>query len=204
MNTQLKQSIDQALIDVKEGWCWPEKATAMAELIIEVRPSITVEIGIFGGRSLIPQALAIKSIDCGYIAGIDPWRMSASVEGETHGDNEAWWKDLDFVKIQQDFMDHLWRLGLEKDCIVIRSPAEACVQLFSPRSIDILHIDGNHSEEVSCRDVNWWLPKIKNDGFIWFDDTNWDSTQKALGILDKCCSVVKDVQSCRLYKFDKP
>lgn len=202
MNESLKTKIDQSLIDVKDGWCWPEKAYAMAELIVATKPKRVVEIGIFGGRSLIPQALAIQENGTGTIVGIDPWRKESSVEGETNGANEAWWENLDFHNIHRDFIEHLWRLNLQQYCIVMRSSAEVCVSQFRDRSIDILHIDGNHSELVSCRDVNMWLPKVSFGGHIWFDDTNWESVGKALSILDQRCVRVMDEKTCRLYKLD--
>lgn len=204
MNEALKAEIDQSLIDVKEGWCWPEKACAMAELIISTNAQKVVEIGIFGGRSLVPQALALKSLGNGLILGIDPWRKESSIEGGADPATEKWWKTLDLHSIHKEFMEHVWRLNLQDHCLIMRSGSEVCVRLFQDQSIDILHIDGNHSELVSCRDVKLWCPKVRVGGHIWFDDTNWESVSKALWMLDQCCSRVMDEKTCRLYKLDRP
>ena len=43
----------------------------------------------------------------------------------------------------------------------------------------MLHQDGNHSEEMSCLDIELWSNKIKKKGYWLMDDTNWPTTQKA-------------------------
>jgi len=56
-----------------EGWCSLEKATKLINCIADIKPDLCVEIGVFGGSSFIPQALAIKENGKGEIVGIDPW-----------------------------------------------------------------------------------------------------------------------------------
>jgi len=50
--------------------------------------------------------------------------------------------------------------------------------------IDILHIDGNHEEISSCRDVELYVPKLKTGGYLWFDDANWKETKKAINLIE--------------------
>lgn len=196
----LTTEINQMLVEVKEGWCWPEKAIAMASLVLETQPELVVEIGVFGGRSLLPQALALQKLNHGRIVGIDPWGHEAARECDQVEETNAWWSALNLHHIHTEFIDHLWRLKLHWRCIVIRSTADESSHLFGEESIDILHIDGNHTEEVSCRDVSTWLSKVKSKGHIWFDDTHWESTQKALGLLAKDCEIIRDVGTCRLFQ----
>ena len=88
--------------------------------------------------------------------------------------------------------------------MVLRCGSEHAVGLFpdypGAEQIDILHIDGNHSELASVRDVTTWLPRVKSGGYIWFDDTNWATTQRAIALLYVSCEVVKDVGDCRLFR----
>ena len=45
------------------------------------RPKVIVELGIFGGRSLLPQALQLRDNgDGGIIYGIDPWTKAAALD----------------------------------------------------------------------------------------------------------------------------
>ncbi len=57
----------------------------------------------------------------------------------------------------------------------------------------MLHIDGNHSEEVSCADVNLWLPLVVKGGHIWMDDIHWESTKKAQAILSNACDKLSEI-----------
>jgi hypothetical protein len=66
--------------------------------------------------------------------------------------------------------------------------------------VDVLHIDGNHSEEQSTADVHMWLPKIRSGGLVWFDDTDWKSTENARRLLAERCEHVSDVGTCALYR----
>lgn len=202
----MKQEIIDLITEIVpklEGWASVEKALAMAELIKEAKPRTLVEIGVFGGRSLIPQALAMRDNGYGRIYGIDPWNLDAVLEGNPCEADRDWWsKNVDLHVIHKGFMEALWRHGLSENTVVIRGTASMCSNLFPV--IDILHIDGNHTELASCRDVELYLPRVpKKRGMIWFDDCDWASTQKAIAILDKTCERVNQVGNCILFRKDK-
>ena len=203
MTEEFKQSVMNA-IKPMEGWCWEEKAIAMVELILAKRPKLIVEIGVFGGKSLIPQAMACELMGQGVVVGIDPWKKESAVEGSNDPVNNEWWDKLDLDDILKGCSKAIWQHGLDNRCLLMRGGAEACRHVITS-PIDILHIDGNHSEEVSTRDVGHWFPKVKQGGHIWFDDFDWPSTQKANRILSAKCDVVRDIVkpgtgSCRLYR----
>lgn len=70
--------------------------------------------------------------------------------------------------------------------------------------IDILHIDGNHSEEPSFLDVVTYYPKVKSDGYIWFDDIKrFPSTQRAVDYLYKHCTCARTVDNSNCILFQK-
>lgn len=183
-----------------EGWCTLEKASAMAELILTEHPSRVVEIGVFGGRSLIPQAMALRENGTGIIVGIDPWRHVHAVEGNLSDADKKWWtNNVDLEGIHRGCMKALWDNGLDDFCIILRAASQHCPMLFGG-GIDILHIDGTHSEEASIRDVNLYLPQVGRGGYVWFDDVDWTTTAKAVGVLDAACDRVDTVGSCVLFK----
>jgi len=57
------------------------------------------------------------------------------------------------------------------------------VKIFDDHSIDFLHQDSNHSEEISCMEVELYHNKVKPGGTWVFDDTNWPTTKKAQDLL---------------------
>src|ERR1700730_11515979 len=62
------------------GWCSEEKALNFVDLILTAKPKVCVEIGVFGGASLIPTAFALKHLKEGIVIGIDPWDNSECIK----------------------------------------------------------------------------------------------------------------------------
>jgi predicted O-methyltransferase YrrM len=184
-----------------EGWVTPEQGVHMAELVVEVKPDVIVEIGVFGGRSLIAQALALRDNGKGFIYGIDPWKTEATLEGE-NDENKKWWSTVDMHSIHKGCMEAVWRLNLDKRVRIIRGASQDVTVIFRQKETrpDILFIDGNHSEISSCRDVQLYLPLLRPNGFLWLDDATWPSTQMAIGMVEKDCILRKDYGSYRLYQ----
>lgn len=170
------------LIKNTEGWTQPDKLKAIVDVILSTQPNVCVEIGTFGGRSLIAQALALKQNGKGKVYGIDPWRIQDALEGETDSEAIKWWGKIDMEKILQGATDKVYQYGVEHYATLIRAPSQNVPILFP--EIDVLVIDGCHSEVASCRDVEMYVPRVNANGWIFFDDSNWPSTQKAQRLLE--------------------
>jgi predicted O-methyltransferase YrrM len=183
-----------------QGWLDPEVAAAMRNLILKTRPDICVEIGVYAGKSLINSALALKENGSGVIYGIDPWRNKDAYAALSPNDNEELWRTLDLDGVHTACMHAIWEHELEDQTIIIRTTSRMARAVFEPQSIDVLYIDGGHSEAASSSDAELYLPKVRHRGHIWVDDTNWPSLQKAVSILREQCVLVKDFGCCHLYK----
>lgn len=191
----------KTIVPKMEGWATTEKALAMAELILEVKPSIVVELGVFAGRSLIPQALALKEAGNGRIYGVDPWHVQAALEGDIGEANAEWWKTAPNLDLMHQLcVADIWKHGLDHHAILIRGRAHDVEHLFG--RIDILHFDQNHSEFSSMRDIQIYYPLVKSGGYIWFDDIDWATTQTALKWLSDRTISVRDVSTCRLFRLE--
>lgn len=186
------------------GWCQIEKAEKMARLVLDTKPALIVEIGVFGGRSFLPQAFALKENRAGTIYGIDPWKNKPVIEGNQFGPTTANphpdWTDDALAIRYEDFINAISAWDVGRHTAILRAPAERVADVFNDDSIDILHIDGNHSEIASVRDVNLYLPKVRSGGHIWFDDTDWESVGKAIRILEYSCTLQHDNGNYRLYR----
>lgn len=176
------------IIPFLPGWTSAERCCEMADAVLETRPKICVELGVFGGRSLIAQGLALRHANCGVIAGIDPWRAEHALEGECK-ENAAWWSRVDLNKIHQTCMEAVWQNGLESHISVIRNASQYAAPLFG--EIDYLYIDGNHAEMPCLRDVETFVPKVRRGGYVIVDDADWPSTQKGYARLRELADVVK-------------
>jgi len=176
------------LIDVTfptlEGWCSEQKAKRMARLVADTpssRPPLCVELGVFGGRGVIAMGLAVKHVLAGQgrVDGIDPYTAAASLEGTNDAANQAWWSQVDYQKIYSSAMKGILDLGLGEIVHLIVRRSQDMVGDYAKQSIDVLHQDSNHSEEVSCYEVATWTPRVRPGGYWVFDDINWPSTKKA-------------------------
>lgn len=150
------------------GWCSPEKAEALAAMVLSLRPEVSVEIGVFGGSSFIPIALAHQEIGMGIATGIDPWEVHASIRNETP-ENIEWWGKLDHESIFRGFMAKLKELRLESCTNIVRQTSDEAP---APVRIDLLHIDGSHTDQA-MRDVVKFATKVRPGGLCVMDDLDW-------------------------------
>lgn len=181
MKPQLRERLKSILR--LDGWCSYNKALHLAQIIIDHRPEVIVEVGVFGGRSAIAMAMACQHAYTGKVHAIDPWTKAAALEGGTNPENDAWWAALDIDKIYRTFMSNVRTLGVEDWIEVQRMHDVDALPMFQDGSINLWHLDSNHSEAVSVRSVRDWVPKLANGGFAIFDDVGWPTQQRALELM---------------------
>jgi hypothetical protein len=169
------------------GWCTVSKAKYMANLVAVHQLKKSVELGVWGGRSLLPIALASKTVAGAQDpVGIDPYAKSACLEGTNDPANNDWWAKVpyeDMYRYASRLLGPAGPYGLSVQ--LLRTTSQNAVSLFADNSIDLLHQDSNHSEEVSCAEVALWHNKVRPGGFWIQDDTDWQTTQKAQVVLEK-------------------
>lgn len=196
MNENLKREL--SFINTLEGWCSQEKAEAIAGIVLDHKPKICVEIGVFGARSLVAFAMAMRENNSGVVWGIDPWTKEAALEGEAGTPNGDWWAKLDLDVIRNGAMNAITRANLWPWTRILVAKGQECVGFFN--EVAVLHVDGNHHEEKAFQDATSWLPKVKQGGIILFDDIDWVSTRKAVAYLTERCSILADVGTCRIFR----
>lgn len=152
------------------GWCSEKKATILMDLVLRAKPSVIVEIGVYGGKSLVPMACALKTNRKGVIYGIDPWDNLASLEGVENESNIGYWSTVPLEEIMQSLISKIKQFDLTDQIRLIR---DTSLNVDPIPHIDILHIDGNHSDVTSYIDVTKWVPLVKSGGWIIFDDMTW-------------------------------
>lgn len=190
-----------------EGWCSLDKMTTMFDLIVEIKPQKIVEIGVFCGKSLIVQALALKNNQKGIIIGIDSWNNNDCIKEMKTEIDIQWWKNIDLQKCYLDCLNNINKFDV-KDYVKIHKDTSENVVSLIQNEIDILHIDGNHETENACKDVMNYVPKIKTGGYLFFDDAGWKRTQKAINTIErefkmKLITKIKSDEEnnfCSLYK----
>ncbi len=168
MASELEQAVSQM-----EGWCTPEKAQVLYNLVKKIDSVLTVELGVFGGRSLVPMAMAHKEKSSGIAIGIDPWKKEACLQGTNDPKNNEWWANLDLKAIYLSCQYHIEKNGLEGFCETLRMTSKSASFLFRENSIDIIHQDSNHNTETITSELELWIPKLKIGGYWVADDVDW-------------------------------
>lgn len=184
---------------VTDGWCWEEKAVKLAEAAWTLRPNLTVEVGVFGGKSFIPMAAVVAHLDQNQgnhqAIGIDAWEAAAAVDTNEGTAHENYWKD-------QAMLDGVYSRASAR-CNALGSRALKLIKARSHESVDqfrdgqigLFSLDSNHSEFHSMRDATLWIPKVQIGGIIAFDDTAWPSQKKAVEFFKSRCSIVWEYES---------
>ena len=154
------------------GWCSPEKAIKLAEIVLELRPQRVVELGVWTGGSALPIAMALRQIGAGQLTAIDAWSTEASVAGQ-EGANATWWSavgDAGHEWAYQTLLGRLKKYEIAADrCVVLRQRSDVAP---IPRSIDVLHHDANHGPQAVA-DIERWAPAVRIGGILIVDDVGW-------------------------------
>lgn len=178
-------------LNALQGWCTLEKATFLAEQIVRNRYKVAVEVGVFGGRSLIPMALAVAHTG-GEVFGVEVWNNEVAVEVPMEPRNDEWWSTLDIARVKRAFLRYLAASDLAAVTRIIELPSWDAARAFdTPRwrgKIDFVHIDGSHAEAQALGDVQRWCRVVRPGGMIVLDDIGWGTVQKARNYLMRRCA----------------
>lgn len=195
---ELRQQISDALSGIQidfGGGCSVSKGYLMAWLIRQYRITSSVDIGVYRGRSLVPQAVAHREFTGGKAYGIDPW-LNAEVRETGNPDKQQEIDNFidatDFPAIYREVDILLRKLNLEQNCELVRERSRDAITYFERNNIKfgLIHIDGNHDAERVATDVTLYLPRLNRGGFVVMDDVSWASVRP-------CYTAV----SARLYKI---
>lgn len=181
-----------AATDGMDGWCEPPKQIALANLVLAIKPATIVEIGVWGGKSLFPMAMACLELNRGICIAIDPWMAEASIQGQEEAD-QKWWNnqaqhDLVFAR----FIKNIEKLNLFNRIEVRRKSSG---QAEVPEGIQLLHVDGNHGPQALL-DVMKFAPAIPMGGVCVLDDINWSG-----GSVGKAAEWLINNKFMELYKL---
>lgn len=215
---QLKQRVFRTLPGI-DGWCSAEKAETVMELLNttyqekrqnlrepnEVVELNVVELGTYAGRFTFCVATTLKYLRCGKVFTIDPWNNAECIrylDPNKDKTNLEWWRKVDLEQMYKAYQNLMKKYGLEKQVVTLRMRSEEAVSHI-PDGIDLLYIDGNRSELVALQDVQLYLPKVREGGFILINDATWDQIKPAVKQVAEECSEIKSIDNGNCLVFQK-
>lgn len=188
-NSRKLFSLISSVAETTDGWTSQAKASALAAIVLTMKPANAVELGVWAGKGLFPIAFAMREVGGGLATGIDPYSAAASVDGE-FGENAKWWSDQKMHDdIKAKFFMHAKKFDVEKWIKLIQKKSDDA----EPIECELLSIDGNHCEQA-IRDVERFAPKVKLGGIVFMDDRHWQG-----GAVLRAEDVLEDLGFGRLF-----
>ncbi len=166
-----------------DGWCPAAKGLDIFQRIQQLseeqaRPLTCIELGVFAGKSLFCQAVALQHCHFGgFVTGIDPYSPEACAEGfdlqsHTQREHVEWWlHNSDLATIERSCRQVIIQRHLGQFCQVVTGMPDVWVD-HSPR-LHWLHLDDCHSPVASLRNAQAWVPKLLPGGLLMLDDAHW-------------------------------
>lgn len=156
------------------------KVFLLAELIASRQLETIVEIGVYRGRLFLPLARLMTLLGRGEMIGIDPYSTAAAVQRDVERagiDLVAWPETIDWDGIHAEVTAAMARWETQAHSRLIRARSDEVAAEFPHSPIDLIHVDGNHDRAAVSRDVELFLPHMRDGGFLVMDDIAWPSVR---------------------------
>lgn len=168
------------------GWCWREKSDFLYNLAAKAEPYRNiVEIGVFGGRSLLPL-VAGAEFNGGILRGslVRGYDIYERHPAENKEGAQEWWDKIDYEKLHHGALTLMDRCGFKFSVIEKLSSVDASL-LHGRDTLAILHIDGSHRTWDAMEDVMIWNRKLCVGGHLILDDTNWPELKPVVAMVNE-------------------
>jgi hypothetical protein len=127
------------------------------DLVVTLRPALLVELGVDRGESYFAFCQAVAEHQTGTRCfGVDTWR------GDQHAGE---YDETTFAQVTEHN-----RARYESFSTLLRCNFDGALARFEDESIDVLHLDGLHTEDAVRHDVDSWLPKLRPGGLLLLHD----------------------------------
>jgi len=154
------------------GWCSNNKAGCIIDVIDEIcndtENPVCVEIGAYGGKSIIPVALELKRHGKGTIHAIDPWTIEEATRGYDGADYE-WWSNTDLEFMHDIFLTTIQETETGEHVDIHEMTSDDAPEF---ERIDYLYIDGQHTKQA-FKDADKYATKVRPGGYCFVDDIDW-------------------------------
>lgn len=136
---------------------WTDNLPFAYDLVALVRPRLVVELGVDRGESYFAFCQSAAENATGTRCfGVDAWTGDEHVGG---------YDETTFCEVSEHNAQHYAAFST-----LLRCTFDQALPRFAPASIDLLHIDGQHTEAAARHDVESWLSKLAPGGILLMHD----------------------------------
>jgi len=142
---------------------WFNYAGFYDHIINEYAFETFVEVGVWKGHSVIHLAKGLKDRSNAKVYAVDLWEETYKFDGVNHGSKE--------LHAQRKYLYEIYNTNVVnsnvRDMINdIKECSWEAARHFDDESIDFVFIDAGHDYDEVIKDIEAWLPKIKQSGII--------------------------------------
>lgn len=138
---------------------WTSHLHFAYDLVAILKPAVLVELGVDRGESYFAFCQSAAEHRTGTRCfGIDTWR------GDQHAGG---YDETTFAQVSEHN-----RANYGAFSTLLRSGFDEALGKFESQSIDVLHIDGLHTEAAVRHDVDSWLPKLRPGAILLLHDVD--------------------------------
>jgi predicted O-methyltransferase YrrM len=119
---------------------------------------IIVEVGVCLGKSLSYILPSCRKLGI-HVYAVDLWIPWAELEGQN---------------TIEAFMVNLDRMNARELVTVIQKDSVEAASQFPDTSVDVIHLDTDHTRDRTIREIDAWWPKVKVGGEMLFHDYRLD------------------------------
>jgi hypothetical protein len=138
---------------------WTPHLPFAYDLVAVLKPARVVELGVDRGESYFAFCQsALENKTATRCFGIDTWR------GDQHAGD---YDETTFAQVSEHN-----RANYDSFSTLIRSDFDEALGRFENESIDVLHLDGLHTEAAVRHDLQAWIPKLRPGGILLLHDVD--------------------------------
>jgi hypothetical protein len=138
---------------------WTSHLHFAYDLVATLKPALLVELGVDRGESYFAFCQsAVENATPTRCFGIDTWRGDPQAGG---------YDETTFAQVSEHNRENYQAFST-----LVRSDFDDALAQFEPESIDVLHLDGLHTEAAVRHDIDSWLPKLRPAGILLLHDVD--------------------------------
>lgn len=157
---------------------WNSQHPFLAQTVIETRPRIVVELGVWKGASTIALAEELRRSSVnGVVVAVDTW-LGSWDHWTMPGLSEELCFSFGYPQLYQKFASNILHAGLEDYVVPLPLDSANATYVLKHLAIqpDVVHIDGPHDYSSVLADLNRWWGLLAPGGTLIADD--YDADQK--------------------------
>lgn len=167
---------------------WQGNFPIFKKLIVDLKPSIIIEVGTWKGQSALEMAKWVKRLDLDTkIYCIDTWLGALEFWEGDHGAERDLLQKNGYPQIYYQFISNVVHNNMQDIILPFPNTSLIAARFFSNKGInpELVYIDASHDAEDVYLDITYYYKLLKNNGIIFGDDYGINSVK--LG-LEKFCN----------------